>query len=120
MKKKSNQSVFACFIDFSNAFDSVNRDLLWFRLLNYGIDGKLKVLKIMYDNLKICVTLNNYLTNWFSSNVGVCQGDTLSPTLFNLFVNDLATEIKTLECGVKIGNKSVSILLYADDIVLIS
>ena len=37
-----------------------------------------------------------------------------------LFVNDLATEIKTLECGVKIGNKSVSILLYADDIVLIS
>ena len=118
---KSNQSVFACFIDFSKAFDSVNSDLLWFRLLNYGIDGKfLQVLKVMYDNLKICVTLHNYLTNWFSSNVGVRQGDTLSPTLFNLFVNDLATEIKTLECGVKIGNKSVSILLYADDIVLIS
>ena len=121
MKKKSNQSVFACFIDFSKAFDSVNRDLLWFRLLNYGIDGKfLQVLKVMYNNLKICVTLHNSLTNWFSSNVGVRQGDTLSPTLFNLFVNDLATEIKTLECGVKIGNKSVSILLYADDIVLIS
>ena len=74
----------------------------------------------MYDNLKICVTLHNYLTNWFCSNIGVRQGDTLSPTLFNLFVNDLATEIKTLECGVKIGNKSVSILLYAEDIVLIS
>ena len=103
MKKKNNQSVFACFIDFSKAFDSVNRDLLWFRLLNYGIDGKfLQVLKVMYDNLKICVTLHNYLTNWFSSNVGVRQGDTLSPTLFNLFVNDLSTEIKTLECGVKL------------------
>ena len=121
MKKKSNKSTFACFIDFSKAFDTVNRDLLWFRLLHYGIDGKfLQILKAMYTNLQICVKLHNHLTNWFGSSIGVRQGDTLSPTLFNLFVNNLATEINELNCGVKIGNKMVSVLLYADDIVLIS
>ena len=121
MKKKSNKPVFACFIDFSKAFDSVHRDLLWFRLLKFGIDGKfLQVLRAMYTNLQACVKLHNHLTNWFDSYVGVRQGDNLSPTLFNLFVNDLATKIKELNCGVKIGNKTVSILLYADDIVLIS
>ena len=121
MKKRSNKSVFACFIDFAKAFDSVNRDLLWFRLLNYGIDGKfLQVVRAMYTDLQMCVKLHNHLTNWFDSNVGVRQGDTLSPTLFNLFVNTLATEIKELNCGIKIGDTTVSILLYADDIVLIA
>ena len=120
-KKKYGKPVFACFIDFSKAFDSVNRDLLWIRLLKYGVDGKfLQVLKAMYTNLQACVKLHNHLTNWFGSYIGVRQGDTLSPTLFNVFVNDLANEIKELDCGVKLKNKTISILLYADDIVLIS
>ena len=89
--------------------------------MQYGIDGKfLQILKAMYANLQICVKIHNHLTNWFDSCIGVRQGDTLSPTLFNLFVNDLAREVNELKCGVKIGNKMVSVLLYADDIVLIS
>jgi hypothetical protein len=50
----------------------------------------------------------------------VRQGDTLSPTLFGLFINDLAIHIKGEKCGIKIGDEEVSILLYADDIVLLS
>ena len=37
-----------------------------------------------------------------------------------MYVNDLATGIKDLNCGVDINERNVSILLYADDIVLIS
>ena len=51
---------------------------------------------------------------------GTKQGDNLSPTLFNLFINNLASQIKELHCGIKIGIEQVSILLYADDIVLLS
>ena len=51
--------------------------------------------------------------------VGVNQGDNISPTLFNLFINKLANQIKELHCGI-IGIEQVSILLYADDIVLLS
>ncbi len=44
----------------------------------------------------------------------------MSPTLFGIFISDIVREINDLNLGVKIGNKKVSILLYADDIVLLS
>jgi hypothetical protein len=50
----------------------------------------------------------------------VRQGDTLSPTMFSLYINDLANEINLLGNGIKIGNSEVSILMYADDIVLLA
>ena len=40
--------------------------------------------------------------------------------LFNLFINDFANNINNEQCGVEAGIDNVSILLYADDIVLLS
>ena len=40
--------------------------------------------------------------------------------LFSLYLNDLATGIKSLNCGVEVNDLILSILLYADDIVLIA
>ena len=44
----------------------------------------------------------------------------MSPILFSLFVNGLAREIKAVGKGVQVGRQRVQLLLYADDIVLIS
>ena len=51
---------------------------------------------------------------------GVRQGDNLSPVLFNLYINELAIELKKMNYGVNIGGKKVCLLLYADDIVIIA
>ena len=59
-------------------------------------------------------------SGWFFANSGVRQGDNLSPTLCALFINALAEEINRLNKGVDIDGHNISILLYADDIVLIS
>ena len=48
------------------------------------------------------------------------EGDNLSPTLFSIFINDLAIEIKNMGLGVSNGNNKVSMLLYADDIAIVS
>ena len=53
-------------------------------------------------------------------NYTVTHGDTLSTTLFNIFLNDLIKEIKKLNIGINIDNIIVSLLLYADDIVLLA
>ena len=113
--------VFCAFIDFKKAFDSINRDLLFYRLLSYNIDGKIfKAIKSLYKDTVPTVKINDYITEYFNVLYGVKQGDNLSPTLFNLFINNLASQIKELHCGIKIGIEQVSILLYADDIVLLS
>ena len=44
----------------------------------------------------------------------------MSPTLFTVYINDLAQEINRLGCGVQLDEIIVSVLLYADDIVLIA
>ena len=57
---------------------------------------------------------------WFQCEKGVRQGDTLSPTLFSIFINDLVSDINNLSSGIKFENNEISILLYADDVVLLS
>lgn len=64
--------------------------------------------------------VNELRTGWFPTPFGVKQGDVLSPTLFAIYVNDLAQEIKRANLGIDIDDLNLSILLYADDIVLVA
>ena len=115
------RSTFCAFIDMEKAFDFLDRNLLFYRLLLYQIDGKIyKSIQALYGKTSACVKVNNMFSGWFFTNSGVRQGDSLSPTLFALFINALAEEIKILNKGVDIDGQNISILLYADDIVLIS
>jgi len=44
----------------------------------------------------------------------------LSPILFSLYINNLAKEIQVSEIGVVIEDRRIVVLLYADDIVVIT
>ena len=112
---------FCTFIDFQKAFDYVDREFLLYKLRQIGVTGNFYfAVKALYRDTKSCVRINNMYTEWFQVNNGVRQGDSMSPTLFSLFINDLATDVKDLGLGIKVGGQDISILLYADDIVLIS
>ena len=83
---------FVAFIDFSKAFDWVDRELLLYKLLRSSVDGPFYfVIKSMYTKTRSTVKVNDDLSNWFETECGVRQGDVLSPTLFNIFINDLST-----------------------------
>jgi hypothetical protein len=103
------------------AFDWVDRDLLFYKLLQNNIDGRMYyAIKALYSNPVARIRLNNAYTDWFDTSSGVKQGDTLSPTLFGIYINDLVAEVNRHNLGIKLGNIKVSILLFADDIVLIA
>ena len=74
----------------------------------------------MYNDLHSSVRINNGMTDSFSVESGVRQADNLAPTLFTLYINDHIPVINELDVGVSIGDSKMSILLYADDIVLLS
>ena len=123
IRKANNEETFCSFFDFQKAFYCVNHELLLYKLWTNGITGNIyNVIKAIYSKPESCVNINGHLTNWFPVRSGVRQGDTLSPTLFALFINDLVLDINESRTGVPIsyGTDMISALLYADDIVFIA
>ena len=117
----NGKPTFAAFLDMEKALDKVDRNLLLLRLLQYGIDDKMYYsIRNMYVDNIARVKVNNLFTDWFNVSSGVRQGDNLSPVLFNLYIIELAIELKKMNYGVDIGGKKVCLLLYADDIVIIA
>ena len=123
-RKEQGKDTFLAFIDFKKAFDTVERNLLFFKLAAIGINGKIyKAIASLYSNPMSRVVLEGFETEYFRCPIGVKQGDSLSPTLFSIFVNDLAMDIKDAGLGINLefdasgSMTTVSLLLYADDIV---
>ena len=79
-----------------------------------------KTICALYKETESCVQINSFTTTWFGTLQGVRQGDSLSPTLFHIYLNNLTKELKQMELGVLLGILHTCILLYADQIVLIT
>ena len=93
------------------------------KLQKNGIQGKFfKVIKSMYSSIKSCIKINeSEITEMFSCNKSIRQGDGLSPVLFSLFMNDLPQYLRDNNCpSVTLGNHPLHCLMYADDLLLIS
>src|SRR3981189_594161 len=90
-------------------------------MIDDGVPGKLLILVTRwYKNVTVRVRVNDVESDWFESKVGVRQGDTLSPLLFNIFINGIMEKVKDSGLGVKIGSETMSVLLFADDMVLVA
>ena len=137
------KKLYCAFIDYKKAFDSVNHVYLWQKLLNNSIDGKIfKIIHSLYANAKSCIKLGHLRSATFSSNVGVHQGENLSPILFlfsiflilfSIFLNDLTEFISHAYDGLTnvadmakifLSNEDIEVyprlykLLYADDTLI--
>ena len=101
------------FIDFQKAFDKVSRNLLLYKLSQIGINGPMyKAISSLYEHPRSRIILNEYHTEYFECPIGVKQGDCLSPTLFSIFINDLAVELKSANLGVKTDHENELWLVY--------
>ena len=117
-----NRKLYVAFVDFEKAFDTISRNILWPVLTKNGIRGKLlRCVKSMYSDVKARVRNGAKLSNLIDCTKGVKQGDVCSPILFSLFINELAIEIiEGGRHGVNFGVIEIFILLFADDLVLLS
>ena len=105
-------------IDFEKAFDSLSWDFLYKALehLNFG-ESIRKWVKVFYNNITSAVILSGHLSSFFNIERGCRQGDPLSPYLFVICAEFLATKIRKNENikGININNVELKISQYADD-----
>ena len=96
-------------LDLSKAFDSINHQILTHKLTLLGFSSSACNLVIFFLDQRIQKTVvDNYVSDWIEVHPGVPQGTILGPLLFNLYINDLRTNIPEL----------CEIIPYADDIML--
>ena len=118
-----NKPLCVAFIDFMKFFDTIDRSCLQYKMLKYGITGRAYIIKSMYGNSGYRIRVDEYyiISLRFVGDVGVKQGCCLSPTLSNIFQNDMHEIFDNSSCDpVTLGNTSFNSLSWADDLVLVS
>jgi len=121
---RKKQRLFAVFFDLKKAFDSVNRQALWFKLEKMGVSTRMmNILRDKYEECMFRVRIGGKLSEPINSRSGVLQGDQLSPLLFILFINDLEEHMKSVGESYAPsldGRELVPMLMFADDVVFLS
>ena len=109
--RDTGKKYFVVFVDYSKAFDLINRDTL-IQKLNHmiGDNHPLTIILsniLMYNHIQISdgTATSKRITQIY----GVLQGDSISPIMFNIMTADI-TEITR--------HSSASFILYADDMAI--
>ena len=90
-------------------------------LQNVGIEGTyLNIIKTIYDKPTANIILNGEKLKPFPVRHRIRQGCPLSPLLFNIVLEVLATAIRKDKerKGIQTGKEEVKLSLFADDMIL--
>ena len=118
---KRKTPIYACFLDLSKAFDLVSYDMLWGKMEQANMPSELiNIFKYWYRSQVNYVRWAGVLSRPYRLECGVRQGGLSSPTLFNLYVNELLGELGSTRLGCYIDGICMNNLSYADDMVLLS
>ncbi len=83
------ETLWVVLVDLKNAFPSVDQNVLWKKLMDWGVSGPLlDWLRMLYDRMQYVVRYAGELSQSFRSFAGILIGDPASPILWNLFFAD--------------------------------
>ena len=80
----------------------------------------LSVFENWFDKCYTCVKRNSAFSSMFKLRCGVRQGGVMSPYFFAVYIDDIVCKVESSGIGCYVGLVCFSILLYADDILLLA
>ena len=108
-------------IDAEKAVDEIQHPLMIKTLSKVQLKRTyLNILMAIYDKPTVSIILNEQKLQAFPLRLGTRQRCLLSPFLFNIVLEVLATAIRQEEeiKGIQIGKEGVKLSLFADDMIL--
>ena len=108
-------------IDAEKAFDKIQHPFLIKTLSKVGIEGAfLNIIKAIYERPTANIILNAQKLTAFPVRSGTRQGCPLSPLLFNIVLEVLATAIRQEKeiRGIQFGNEEMKLSLFAGDMIV--
>ena len=119
---QSKEKLYCAFIDLKKAFDSVSRLSLWYKLIHSGVDGKmLRIIRSLYQDVKLKVKGLTSLSDMLNCDLGLLQGEIMSPILFSMFLTDVEMQLADNgNDGITLDQLTLYLLLFADDAVIFS
>ena len=133
--REYNKDLYACFIDYSKAFDCVEHRKMWNIMLEMGFSRHLvRLIESLYEGQEAAVRVDGEDSEWFGVGKGVRQGCILSPYLFNIYAENIMRNVRSDDQrfiiqdnqvqdtydSLNIGGREYPELRYADDTVLLS
>ena len=120
---RAKKNIYFCFIDYPKAFDCVDHNKLWKILREMGLPEHLTcLLGNLYAGQEAPVRAGHGITDCFQIGKGVCQGCTLSPCLFNFYVEYVMRNagLEETQAEIKISGRNINNLRHADDTTLMA
>ena len=114
-----DSSVFAVFLDASKAFDKVNHDVLFQKLIEHGILFDFYFTD-WYQSQCMQVSWCSVKSSTFTISNGVRQGLVLSPYLFSVYVDQLSESLNAVRSGCYVHKICIDYIFFANDIILFS
>lgn len=124
IEKNNKSNIYVAFLDIQKAFDSVPRQKIWISLQQRGIDqGLIGAIRSIYKNTRNYVRTGNLHSEEFITKEGLRQGGVLSPTLFNVIMDDAIKEVKDHVKKLNVGYRNMEQIqiaecAFADDLVV--
>ena len=118
-RKTKNHMILS--LDAEKAFDKIQHPFLIKTLQSVGIEETfLSISKAIYKKPTANIILNGEKLRAFPLRSGTRQGCSLSPLLFNIVLEVLASAIRQQKeiKGIQIGKEEVKLSLFADDMIL--
>jgi hypothetical protein len=118
---KGGSTVNICALDLSKAFDKTNHYGLYLKLMEKKVPVHLlRLIQHWYSMSMTCVKWGCQVSKYVRLRTGVRQGGVLSPFLFAVFIDGIVRNVISSRLGCHIGLSCVSVILYADDIILLA